>query len=310
MPNERVEIHDPLANHNGVSAHDLKPASDSRSMEDSAEFRVMMAYARRRRRKTGDRSPAPDSPEVVSNGTAVNATTPSQTLVKTETEETEEKKKKKQKKKKKRLNLRTIFRCVNPRTDDDEEPERTHDEPNNVNNRCLSPSAGSVRESGGEEEEEEEHQLEEVASRLTELADEIPFIPPDLETDSEENEVEKMIGLLLRDSGDRLDQRMKDANISMEIFQDYGFFRMLMNTFLSRIGLRSPDPDAPGPQASPKTQIAVACEVTSRLSAINTLPMSRLLNHGARYLQDYYSSWVQQQGGYEAAFEDDDEEVE
>lgn len=39
-------------------------------------------------------------------------------------------------------------------------------------------------------------------------------------------------------------------------------------------------------------------QVTSRLAAANTLPMNRMLYHGARYLQDHYSSWAQQHGGY------------
>lgn len=39
-------------------------------------------------------------------------------------------------------------------------------------------------------------------------------------------------------------------------------------------------------------------QVTSRLSAVNTLPMSRMLDHGARYVRDHYSSWAQQEGGY------------
>lgn len=37
-------------------------------------------------------------------------------------------------------------------------------------------------------EEKEEDKLEEAASRLTQLADEIPFAPPELEEDSEQGE--------------------------------------------------------------------------------------------------------------------------
>lgn len=35
---------------------------------------------------------------------------------------------------------------------------------------------------------EEEDKLDEAASRLTQLADEIPFVPPDLEQDCEQGE--------------------------------------------------------------------------------------------------------------------------
>lgn len=44
--------------------------------------------------------------------------------------------------------------------------------------------------------------------------------------------------------------------------------------------------------------VSVPRQATSRLSAIDTLPMSRMLNYGAQYLQRHYSSWVQQHGGY------------
>eukprot|EP00064_Thunnus_orientalis_P015622 superscaffoldBa00002932_g15677 len=113
------------------------------------------------------------------------------------------------------------------------------------------------------------------------------------------DEVEKVIGLLLRESGDRLNEReLKNASIAAELFRDYRFFDTLITTLLRRMGLWTPDPDAPGPQMSPKTQIAVTCEVTSRLSAVDTLPMNRLLGFGATYLQNHYSSWAEQQGGY------------
>lgn len=39
-------------------------------------------------------------------------------------------------------------------------------------------------------------------------------------------------------------------------------------------------------------------QVTSRLSAVDALPVERLLGYGARFLQEDYSAWAQQQGGY------------
>lgn len=56
-------------------------------------------------------------------------------------------------------------------------------------------------------------------------------------------------------------QVLKDANIAAELFWNYDFFSELINTFLIRVGLRSPSPNSPGPQASQKTQMAVMCEV-------------------------------------------------
>lgn len=54
---------------------------------------------------------------------------------------------------------------------------------------------------------------------------------------------------------------LRKLNVSTELFGNYSFFSRLLRTFLIRVGLVNPEPDALGPQASPKTQIAVACEV-------------------------------------------------
>ncbi|KAF3859365.1 hypothetical protein F7725_021764 [Dissostichus mawsoni] len=131
-----------------------------------------------------------------------------------------------------------------------------------VKGRSLDPPKGIYELENQVEEEEDDLKDVEVASRLTDIADEIPFLPPDVETDAAEDEnVERIIGLLLRESGDRLNEsELNGSGISLELFSDYNFFRRLMQTLLMRMGLRSPDPDSPGPKASPKTQIAVTCE--------------------------------------------------
>ncbi|KAK6314983.1 hypothetical protein J4Q44_G00145120 [Coregonus suidteri] len=123
-------------------------------------------------------------------------------------------------------------------------------------------------------------ELNEVVDRLTQIADGVSFSPWDLETDGEEDAIET------------------------ELFGSYSFYEWTISTFLRRLGLTSD----PSTQGSPKAQIALTCEVTSRLSAVNNLPMSRVLGFGAKYLQDYFSSWARQQGGYEEAFVNDDEE--
>ncbi|KAG8005513.1 Apoptosis facilitator Bcl-2-like protein 14 [Nibea albiflora] len=179
------------------------------------------------------------------------------------------------------------------------------------------------------DKEEVVEKFDHIAGRLKTIAKEIPFTaqeipsaPSDIETDSPEvaydfhvlcsvdvDEVERLIGLLLREAGDKLnDEELENADISAALFGEYSFFKRLITTLLVRMGLMTTAPDALGPQASPKTQIAMTCEVTSRLSAVNTLPMNRMLDHGARFLQEYYSSWVKQQGGYEEAFHSDDDD--
>ncbi|TKS90530.1 Apoptosis facilitator [Collichthys lucidus] len=287
-----------MANGHGYSLNPFD--NDDDSMEDSVEYRLMMAYAKRRRPKRDGESPAqtvkngpshpkgPSSPQTPAEGS--EKTTP---------------------KKKKKKGWKRLFKCIKPQMEEEEEES----DPPDMYKTCAVeiPSVPEV------EEEEEKGKLEEVAGRLTAIAKEIPFTaqevpstPTELQTDSPEDddEVERMIGLLLREAGDKLNaEELKDADISAALFGKYDFFEKLITTLLKRMGLVTATPSALGPQASPKTQIAVTCEVTSRLSAVQTLPMSRMLDHGARYLQKYYSTWAQEQGGYEEAFHDDDDDI-
>lgn len=55
-----------------------------------------------------------------------------------------------------------------------------------------------------------------------------------------------------------------------EIIWNYSFYKKVMNGLLSAMGLSSADPDSPGPHASPKTQIAVTCEVKPSYSDEDT----------------------------------------
>ena len=47
-----------------------------------------------------------------------------------------------------------------------------------------------------------------------------------------------------------------------------------------------------------KQQIAWACEVTHRLSAVDCIPRRRALVFGTQYIQQHLSAWIQQQGGW------------
>ncbi|XP_010776337.1 uncharacterized protein [Notothenia coriiceps] len=301
MANGHVKIHDVFNNQTGLNSSincDAKATSGSDDMEDSEELRILKAYFNKRQPKKPSSAQHRQTP--VTGSTDDNKLSP----------QTEIQEKKKKKKKKNHL-FPKLLSCIRPGKQEREEPYDTRPD-DGVEVRSLDPpiGTGEVVTYLVEEEEEDDLKDVEVASRLTDIADEIPFLPPDIETDAAEDEnVERIIGLLLRECGDRLDEKeLKGSGISLELFSDYNFFRRLMQTLLMRMGLRSPDPDSPGPKASPKTQIAVTCEVTTRLSALHTLPTNRLLGHGARYLQQYYSSWAQQQGGYEEAFHSDDEE--
>ncbi|CAJ1054558.1 apoptosis facilitator Bcl-2-like protein 14 [Xyrichtys novacula] len=292
MANGHVEIHDPLTNsRDRSSSKDCDPKSTS-DMEDTTEFRLLMAYAQRRRRK--DKVLIPKGLVLVGQcGLADNGLP--QEPPKAENEVKKGKKRGRRGWKK----LPKLLSCI------------SHAKPE------LSPApqgraADFTCRSGDikEDEVKEKENLDRAVSRLTEIISDVPFTPPEVETDSSDD-VEKVIGLLLREAGDRLNEQEEELKTAVSrIFWNYDFFERLLSTLLNRMGLLPSNPDSPGPQSSPKTQIAVTCEVTSRLSAADTLPMRRLLGHGARYLQEHYSTWVQQQGGYEEAFYSDNEDDE
>lgn len=94
---------------NGSQNSDSNLQSDTENMEDTVEFRLMMAYAQRRQPQKVDRTKE--------NGSVADQT-PSPTQEKTEREEG----KKKRRKKTIWRRLKPMLRCVKPQT---EEPEPT-----------------------------------------------------------------------------------------------------------------------------------------------------------------------------------------
>uniref|UniRef100_UPI0037E99117 apoptosis facilitator Bcl-2-like protein 14 isoform X2 n=1 Tax=Semicossyphus pulcher TaxID=241346 RepID=UPI0037E99117 len=287
MANGHVEIHDLISNHKDC---EHTSTSDTDSMEDTQEFRLLMAYAQRRRPKKDTVSPAQDSPIKLVGQIGLPADGSPQVP--------EAATKKAQKKKKKGWKLK-ILSCISPpkTLEKPEELSRTVEEPDVTGRSCT------FRNDWVEEDEK----LKEAASRLTKIIDDIPFVPPEVETDSPDD-LEAVIGLLLREAGDQLNESEELKKVVSRILWNYSFFDNLMTTFLTRMSLLPSSRDVSGPRASQTTQIAVACEVTRRLSAADTLPMSRQLGFGAKYLHEHYSSWVQQQGGYEEAFYSEDED--
>ncbi|RVE56533.1 hypothetical protein OJAV_G00222130 [Oryzias javanicus] len=263
----------------GATVPDPKSTSDRGDVENTMEHKLMRAFAQRRQLKTSLETPAPPPPNPAANAPAppVGAGEP----------------KRKGKKRKGWRRLPIIGKCVSPKTEEPE-PEAAPEPEPKVLVRSFLP------------EKTAENEFEKVAKRLAVLADEIQFIPPEFESDSDDD-LEKLIALLLRESGDGLNQKMIDQKVNPGVLFRYDFFERLLTTFLERIGYRNARSDDLQPQASTETQVAVACEITSRLSAADTLPSSRMLNFGAAYLQEHYSHWVQQQSHGEAEIHSEEE---
>lgn len=129
MANGQVEIHDPFSNPNDlttISNSDPKSSADTNGMDDTVEFRLLMAYAKRRK---------PTRHILVGQIGDPNGPSSPQMPVKTEKEEEEEKPKKK-KKKKGGKHLMKLLGCIKPQIKDDEQPQTPANEPA-ADDRCL-----------------------------------------------------------------------------------------------------------------------------------------------------------------------------
>ncbi|XP_023697103.1 apoptosis facilitator Bcl-2-like protein 14 isoform X2 [Paramormyrops kingsleyae] len=161
----------------------------------------------------------------------------------------------------------------------------------------------------------------EVADRLMKIADSVPVacienVESDIESDGPEgddrnptlpypDDVIQEIVELLKESGDKLDKEVKNNKRLAEIQKsfDYNIFKKVTDTFLQNMGFY-------GNLKNQKAKIALAFEVTSRLTAMDNHPMNRVLGFGAKYLQENHSTWIQQHGGWDNAFDsNEDDEV-
>ncbi|XP_073706472.1 apoptosis facilitator Bcl-2-like protein 14 [Garra rufa] len=162
-----------------------------------------------------------------------------------------------------------------------------------------------------------------VAEKLTQIVDKglldkellptvdnIPFFDEGIESDGDrdvdQEVIEKLVDLLKK-SGDDLNKRIQSNHELLGYLQrtfSYDFYKRLTRAFITSVVpeyLQS---------RRKREQIALTFEVTSRLKALDLHPMNRAMGYGAQYLQEYFAPWVNQHGGWEKAFDkDDDEEV-
>lgn len=135
MANNRVEIHDPFSNHSDLTSStncDTKATSDTDSMTDTMEYRLLMAYAKRRRPKKDIESPPRDVPVIPNGGTHANG--PSSPPAPANVDKEIKEKRKRHKKGWKRLP--SILRCIKPRTEGEELPQTAVSKPD-VNDRSA-----------------------------------------------------------------------------------------------------------------------------------------------------------------------------
>lgn len=177
-----------------------------------------------------------------------------------------------------------IISCIRPAKEDDCPVTKPH---------RLRAGASSISD---------QEEVEQIVNKLTKLADDVNFKSNCIETDGDD--VVERIVELLREKGDQLNEEIGKNHVLQKQLQDslsYTFFTKLAQTFMKRL---RPE-ELPTTQSRQQAEIALTCELTSRLNAMDSHPMNRVLGFGAKYLQDYFTPWVVQQGGYEKVFSTD-----
>ncbi|NXC69175.1 B2L14 protein, partial [Anhinga anhinga] len=133
-------------------------------------------------------------------------------------------------------------------------------------------------------------------------------------SEGKEHDEEKIIQTivsLLRQSGDRLEEKIKKDRDLYQHFKDmlsYTTFKRITDLFLEDVSADSTNES--GGQVQCK-KVAFTMEVATRLTAVDNHPMNVVLGFGLKYLREHFKPWIQAQGGWEKALTSlDQEEVE
>ncbi|NXI95669.1 B2L14 protein, partial [Psophia crepitans] len=120
-------------------------------------------------------------------------------------------------------------------------------------------------------------------------------------SEGEEHDEEKIIQTivsLLRQSGDRLEEKIKKDRVFHQCFTDmlsYPFFKRTTDLFLEDVSADSTREPEGRIQC---TKVAFAMEVATRLTTVDNHPMNLALGFGLKYLRERFKPWIQDQGGW------------
>ncbi|KAM9388093.1 apoptosis facilitator Bcl-2-like protein 14 [Phaethornis superciliosus] len=127
----------------------------------------------------------------------------------------------------------------------------------------------------------------------------------------DENKIIQDIVSLLRQEGDRLEEKIKKDSVLHQHFKEmlsYTFFEKVTDLFLEYVtadSISKPDDQVQC------TKVAFTMEIATRLTAVDNHPMNLVLGFGLKYLREHFKPWIQDQGGWEKALTSlDQEEVE
>ncbi|XP_053318453.1 apoptosis facilitator Bcl-2-like protein 14 [Spea bombifrons] len=179
--------------------------------------------------------------------------------------------------------------------------------------KCL--KAAEMRAQGGEGDTNFENV---VAGKLRRIvtsqlrktkSEKVVFRTLSVEEDGDDDDaLIKQLVTLLRDEGDKLDEKIRENKTLLQQFRQafsYVFLEGLANVYVTET---VPDSE-PEPQVK---KVAMCCDLVAKLTALEVQPMNRVLGFGARYMQSHYATFIQSQGGWEEFAKEihPDEEVE
>ncbi|XP_051974252.1 apoptosis facilitator Bcl-2-like protein 14 [Xyrauchen texanus] len=157
-------------------------------------------------------------------------------------------------------------------------------------------------------EDETVDDVEEMASKLTDISNSVHFTPCELEDDCGKDDIVQRIVELLREHGDKLDEKMKadkEFSQALQSSMTYSFFEKVMDTFFRRV---TPE-ELPPQEEKEDTEVALICEATNQLFGVDHHPMNRVLGFGAKYLQHKFPTWINRNTGNVDDVDESDEEV-
>ncbi|KAF7699016.1 apoptosis facilitator Bcl-2-like protein 14 [Silurus meridionalis] len=145
--------------------------------------------------------------------------------------------------------------------------------------------------------------FDQVADKLTHIVDHAPPVQDQVVTDHDA--VQRLVSLL-KEYGDLVNEKIVNDEELLSFLQgpfSYSLFEKLASAFIYSMV-------PPGKQKEEddnQKKIAWTFEMTSRLSTLDLQPMNRVMGFGAQYVHQHFAPWIQQHGGWENAFESDED---
>ncbi|XP_063165441.1 apoptosis facilitator Bcl-2-like protein 14 [Candoia aspera] len=116
--------------------------------------------------------------------------------------------------------------------------------------------------------------------------------------DNKEKIIDAIVALL-RKSGDELQEATQKNKTFWQRIRDmitsYAFFRRVIDQYFEETPI---DSTGNSEDQVKSIKVALMMEATTRLTAMDSHPMSLMLGFGTKYLQENFSPWIQSQGGW------------